>query len=78
MPPCIGIVLIIVGLLPVILKGDRRLVRSRMSAISLVLGRRLSRYEREQCGVHHIGVGGAHAVRKFLVDLESSFLQQLR
>ena len=31
-----------------------------------------------QKGVHHVGMGGAHAVRQPLVDLERAVLQQLR
>ena len=33
--------------------------------------------EREQVGVDHVGVHRAHAVREFLIDLESALLQEL-
>src|SRR5262249_13717914 len=46
---------------------SRRITRRRLDPVCL------SRNEGEQLGVHHIGVGGAHAVRKLLVDFECPF-----
>ena len=53
-------------------------IKSSSSLPGLFLAqRRLSCYKSEQFGVHHIGVGGAHAMWKFLVDFEFRLLQEL-